>query len=278
MGESSQSIPLTCLRSSRCSYDCVVVSNPLRIEVDGRRAGAEVVWSAASGHGHFTAMQVRGGKTRGLAFHLRRLDAASRELFAAELNGNHVRELIRHALGDVEDASVRVYVYESDAEPTIIVTVKEPGGISSSHRLQSVRYQRPSAHLKHLATEQGYYSRLARQNGFDDALLTACDGHVSESATANIGFFDASGVVWPDAPLLHGITMQLIEQKLPEVGVASRRRSVRLLDVASFEGAFLTNARGVAAVTGIDDLSIPVRAEHMKILTDAYASVAWDTI
>jgi branched-subunit amino acid aminotransferase/4-amino-4-deoxychorismate lyase len=223
-------------------------------------------------------MQVRARRTRGLALHLARLEAANRELFEAELDDKRVRELIRHALRDVEDASVRVYAFESDGEPTIMVTVKQPGGVSTPQRLQSVRYQRPDAHLKHLATEQGFYSRLARRNGFDDALLTTSDGVISESSVANIGFFDGSGVVWPAAPFLHGITMQLLERKLVELGVPSRRAPVRLHDIASFEGAFLSNARGVAAVSQVDGMSLPMQARRMETIADAYASVQWDII
>jgi branched-subunit amino acid aminotransferase/4-amino-4-deoxychorismate lyase len=223
-------------------------------------------------------MQVRARRTRGLALHLARLEAANRELFEAELDDKRVRELIRHALRDVEDASVRVYAFESDDEPTIMVTVKQPGGVSTPQRLQSVRYQRPDAHLKHLATGQAFYSRLARRNGFDDALLTTSDGVISESSVANIGFFDGSGVVWPAAPFLHGITMQLLERKLVELGVPSRRAPVRLHDIASFEGAFLSNARGVAAVSQVDGMSLPMQARRMETIADAYASVQWDII
>jgi branched-subunit amino acid aminotransferase/4-amino-4-deoxychorismate lyase len=254
------------------------VSSPSRLEIDGRRVTAEVAWSTMSTYGHFTAMQVRGGRTRGLALHLGRLEAASRELFEVGLDGERVRELVRHALGDAQDASVRVYIFETDAEPAIMVTVREPGGIRSPQRLQSVRYQRPDAHLKHLGTGQGYYSRLARRNGFDDALLTGGDGKVSETATANIGFFEGSGVVWPDAPLLQGIAMQLLEATLPELGVSSRRASVRLRDIASYQGAFLSNARGVAAVSQVDDLRLPGQAKRINLLADAYASVPWDTL
>ena len=223
-------------------------------------------------------MQVRACRTRGLALHLARLETANRELFGAELDDERVRELIRHALRDVENASVRVYAFESDDEPTIMVTVKQPGGVSTPQRLQSVRYQRPDAHLKHLATGQGFFSRLARRNGFDDALLTTSDGVISESSVANIGFFDGSGVVWPAAPFLHGITMQLLERKLVELGVPSRRAQVRLHDISSFEGAFLSNARGVAAVSQVDDMSLPMQARRMETITDAYASVQWDII
>jgi branched-subunit amino acid aminotransferase/4-amino-4-deoxychorismate lyase len=223
-------------------------------------------------------MQVRARRTRGLALHLARLEAANRELFEAELDDKRVRELIRHALRDVEDASVRVYAFESDDEPTIMVTVKQPGGVSTPQRLQSVRYQRPDAHLKHLATGQAFYSRLARRNGFDDALLTTSDAVISESSVANIGFFDGSGVVWPPGPFLHGITMQLLERKLVELGVPSRRAPIRLHDIASFEGAFLSNARGVAAVSQVDGMSLPMQARRMEAIADAYASVQWDII
>ena len=223
-------------------------------------------------------MQVRSRRTRGLALHLARLEAANRELFEAELDGARVRELIRHALRDVEDASVRVYAFESGDEPTIMVTVKQPGDVSTPQRLQSVRYQRPEAHLKHLATEQGFYSRLARRNGFDDALLTTSDGVISETSIANIGFFDGSGVVWPAAPLLHGITMQLLERKLVELSVPTRRAPVRLHDIASFDGAFLSNARGVAAVSEVDGMSLRMQARRMETIADAYASVPWDII
>jgi branched-subunit amino acid aminotransferase/4-amino-4-deoxychorismate lyase len=223
-------------------------------------------------------MQVRARRTRGLALHLARLEAANRELFEADLDCKRVRELIRHACRDVEDASVRVYAFESDDEPTIMVTVKQPGGVSTPQRLQSVRYQRPDAHLKHLATGQGFYSRLARRNGFDDALLSTSDGVISESSIANIGFFDGSGVVWPAAPFLHGITMQLLERKLVELGVPTRRAPVRLHDIASFEGAFLSNARGVAAVSEVDGMSLPMQARRMETIADAYASVPWDLI
>jgi len=250
----------------------------MRVEIDGRAVSAEEALSVTSNFGHFTAMQVRGGRTRGLSLHLARLESANRELFDAPLDHGRVRALIRQALGGTEDASVRVYCYESDPDPAVVVTVREPAEIQSPQRLRSVRYTRPDAHLKHLATGQAFYSRLARRSGFDDALLTAEDGTVSESATANIGFFDDAGLVWPDAPRLHGTTMQLLELALPGVGVRSRCVPVNVRDIPSFEGAFLTGARGIAVVGAIDDLVLSERSERMQMLQDAYAAVAWDPI
>ncbi len=60
----------------------------LRTEVDGREATAEQLRFPAFTYGHFTAMQIRGRKVRGLALHLARLDAANRELFGVGLDGD----------------------------------------------------------------------------------------------------------------------------------------------------------------------------------------------
>lgn len=250
----------------------------MHLEIDGRPVSAEVAWQTAAGTGHFTAMQVRGGATRGLALHLVRLARAHRELFGGELDGDQVRALIRHALGGTADASVRVYGYERDPEPALVVTVREPADVVSPMRLRSTVYQRPDAHLKHLSTEQGYRSRVARAAGYDDALLTTQDGSISESATANIGFLDGASVVWPDAPQLAGITMQLLERALPDRGIPTRRESVRLEDLPSFEGAFLTSARGVAVVTAVDGLELPEPVDRIGELREAYDAVPWDPI
>jgi branched-subunit amino acid aminotransferase/4-amino-4-deoxychorismate lyase len=250
----------------------------LDIEIDGNRPSAETLWSTASAFGHFTAMQVRGERTRGVELHLRRLESANEELFGAKLDGDRVRELIRHALGNRSDASVRFYVFESDDEPVPMVTVKEPAEILTPQRLRSVEYQRPAAHLKHLATSQGYYSRLARRDGFDEALLTASDGQISETATANVAFLDENGVVWPEGSFLHGITMQLLERALPEAGVPSRRVPVRLADVPSFLGAFVTNARGIGLVSGIDSFRLRHDPARVKAIADVYASLPLDPL
>jgi branched-subunit amino acid aminotransferase/4-amino-4-deoxychorismate lyase len=250
----------------------------LRVEVDGREVSAGEAWSIAGAFGHFTAMQVRGGATRGLDLHLARLAAANRELFDAPLDGDRIRALIRHALDGTADASVRVHVYERDPEPALVVTVREPAGVTSPMRLCSVRFQRPDAHLKHFATGAAFYSRLARRRGFDDGLLAADDGTISESATANVGFWDGTGVVWPEAPQLRGITMQLLERHLPGAGIASRSMRVGLEDLSSFAAAFVTSARGVAVVGAIDDVRFPADPDVVRTVSDVYAAVPWDPI
>ncbi len=252
-----------------------------RVEVDGRAATADQLRACAlGGYGHFTAMQVRIGRVRGLDLHLARLTAGNRELFDAALDAAAVRDHIRHALGGTADASVRVYVCELGDRPSVIVTVRPPGGMPDGPwKLQSVPYQRAIAQIKHVGDfGQGYYQRLARRNGFDEALLTGPNAEIAEGSITNVGFSDGASIIWPAAPALAGITMQLLDRQLPAAGLTSRRARVRVPDVGSFTGAFVTNARGIAAVGQIDDHVLAVDAKLMTTLTDAYQSASWDSI
>ncbi|MGO8959602.1 MAG: aminotransferase class IV [Streptosporangiaceae bacterium] len=236
---------------------------------------------ALNGYGHFTAMQVCGGKVRGLGLHLARLDQATAELFGTSLDLTRVRDYIRHALGPGADASVRVYVQhpEPDQPPSVLVLVRPPGGLRAEIRLESVPYQRCVAHIKQLGDfGQAYYRQLAGQHGYDDALLTGPDGLISEGSMTNIGFFDGNGVVWPAAAMLSGITMQLVQRGLREQSVPVRHSPVRLADLTAFAAVFVTNSRGIAAVTQVDDGKLPVDGEFMSMLTGIYESASWDPI
>jgi branched-subunit amino acid aminotransferase/4-amino-4-deoxychorismate lyase len=252
----------------------------LTLEINGQPASADQLRALAlNGYGHFTAMQVRDGRTRGLRLHLARLEAASREMFATALDGGLVRELIRHALGaEVRDASVRVIVQQpaEHEPPWVTVTVRPPAGPLPESRLRSVAYQRSVAHLKHTGDfGQHYYGRLAERNGFDEALLTGPDGLISEGSTTNVGFFDGSAVVWPAAAMLAGITMQVVQERLT---LPHRHMPVRTADLGSFQAVFITNSHGVAAVTQVDDRRLPVDAAFIGVLKDSYESVPWDAI
>lgn len=252
------------------------------IEVDGRSPTPEQLAAAAlDSYGHFTTMQVRSQRTRGLALHLARLTGAHREMFGTDLDADAVLGYVRHALGTgAGDATVRVLVRSADDRPSVMVTVRPPGGMTPGPwRLRSVPYQRPVAHVKHLSDfGQSYFQRQVQREGFDEALLTGADGVLSEGSVTNVGFFDGSQVLWPDAPMLAGITMRIIQSRIGDFGLTWRLAPVRLADLGSFDGVFVTNARGLAAVAEVDGVTLPVDGERMAKLTDAYASAPWDQI
>lgn len=250
----------------------------IRLEIDGHTpTPEELYYPVLVNYGHLTAMQVRSGRVQGLGLHLSRLAAQSLALFDTPLEPDRVRELLRHAVRDVPDAAVRVNVYRpgSDGPPSVLVAVRPPVYPSPAPvRLMSVPYQRPVAHIKHLGGfGQIYWGRAAVEHGFDDALLTTPDGEIVESAVHNVAFSDGTHVVWPDAPALPGITMQLLEPLLP-----SRRATVTLKDLPAYRAAFVTNSIGVTAVTAIDEHTYAVDEALMATVGATLAAVPWDDL
>jgi branched-subunit amino acid aminotransferase/4-amino-4-deoxychorismate lyase len=254
----------------------------LRVEIDGRPADAASLRPAAlSGFGHFTAMQVRKRAVRGFRHHLARLDAANRELFGTGIDEQVLRSAISRALGDdVADASVRVYLHEAGQAQAMMVTVRPPGGMPAGPwRLRSVPYQRSVAHIKHTGDfGQRYYQRLVQASGFDEALLTGPDGIFSEGSITNVGCFDGTRIIWPAAPALSGVTMQLVEPALAARGLPSVRSHIRVGELGSFTGVFVTNARGVAAVSQVDDQILPVDQNLMRTLAACHDEAPWDPV
>ncbi|QNE77512.1 class IV aminotransferase [Streptomyces finlayi] len=255
----------------------------LYVEVNGHPATEDDLRVAAFfPYGHFTAMQVRGGKVRGLDLHLARLDAGNRELFGLPLDGEQVRGLIAHALegAGTVDGSVRVQglLPPGDTATTVLVTIRPPARTPAAPKsLMSVPYARAVPHIKRPGEfGQTYYGLLAARAGFDEALLTAPGGVVTEGAITNIGFWDGTSVVWPDAPALNGITMALLERGLGPEG--SARRPVTLEDLGAYRSAFVTNSQGIAPVNRIDDGSFEVDEALMERLGKVYEDAAWDSV
>jgi branched-subunit amino acid aminotransferase/4-amino-4-deoxychorismate lyase len=255
-----------------------------RIEIDGHPATAEDLarFVMVSSYGHFTAMQVRGRAVRGIDFHLERLAGATGELFGTTLDGARVLDAVRHALGDDADASVRVNVFRPDGadDVSLLVSVRGPGAApSGAQSLMSVDYQRPVAHVKHVGGfAQGYFGNAAREAGFDEALLVGPGGVIAEGAITNVGFADGDTVVWPDAPALHGITMRVIQRELDAAGVPWRHRRVTVADVASFDGAFVCNSRGIAPIGRLDASVLPTDADLVRRVIGLFESAPWDAL
>jgi branched-subunit amino acid aminotransferase/4-amino-4-deoxychorismate lyase len=245
-----------------------------RIEVDGRSATlADVATPALINFGHYTSMQVRRHRVRGMHQHLDRLAFQTRELFETELDVDQARAWVRQAVADSPDAAVRVNVFRRnpDGPVSVMVTVRPPyEPASRPQRLWTVAYQRPVPHIQHVGSfGQIYHARRAAGQGYDDALLTAEDGTISETTVANIGFFVDGEVRWPDAPCLIGTAMALL---------GGERGPVRVADLPGMAGAFVANSTGIAPVGQIDALTLPVNDRLMRRVLDRYDAVPWDLI
>lgn len=236
-------------------------------------------------YGHFTSMQVDDRRVRGIDLHLERLQDATRELFAATLDVAAVRAYMRNFVGDERGRlSLRINVFSrrmqvermaDAARPDVLITLGPPRERQiAPMRLKTFRHQRTLAHVKHVGTfELFHHRRLAQQEGYDDALFVDPTGAISEGSIWNIGFFDGSGIVWPDASQLQGVSMQLLQRGLQERGIATSTRRIELAEARTFRSAFFTNSGcAVRPIASIDGTDLLVDAELFELLEACYAS------
>ncbi len=258
-----------------------------RVEINGEPATVEAVHRAATwNYGHYTSMQVRDRAVAGLSLHLRRLAENSAVLFpaAAPPSGDRVREFVDHALGDRADASVRVTVLPNPAGRTstdIMVSVSEPvqDAAQPPLRVRTVQYERDLPQLKHVATLGLTYHRLqAREAGFDDVILTGADGSLREGSAWNIAFWDGARVIWPEGPLLAGITMQVLRLGLRRLGVPDTTRRVTR-DALDRMTAAATNSHCPAQpIAAIDETVFSGDQALPGLLRRAWQQVDWEPI
>ncbi|MBS0584391.1 MAG: aminotransferase class IV family protein [Proteobacteria bacterium] len=258
-----------------------------RVELNGESASADDLRHLVqTNYGHFTAFRVERGAVRGLDLHLDRLQRATRELFGSELDRERVRAYLRHAVaGETRELSVRVNVFarafdrERPDKPVavdvLVIVAAASQRATTPLRLKSFRYTRELAAIKHVGTlPLFHYRRLAQQAGYDDALFVDTDDCISEGSIWNIGFVDRDGVVvWPDAPQLDGVGMQLLKAGLARAGAASRMRTIRLAEAGSFRAAFFTNSSTpVQSIALLDERSFDVDDGVFAMLTRCYQS------
>lgn len=260
----------------------------LNVEMNGRPATVEELHRVAMGNfGHFTSFQVRHRAVRGLELHLERLEEASWELFdeVPPGCGDRVRKFVGQALGEASDASVRVTVVPGEdgaAEPDVLVSVTDPVPDTPQPglRVQTRLYERELPHLKHLATfglsEQ---TRRAVATGYDDALFTGRDGLFREGSEWNVAFCNGSRIVWPEAPVLPGITMLLLRDALTRTGVPWTTKELTAGDLTSFSSAAATNSACAGQpLRSVDSWVFMDENRLAKTLMMAWAGVEWDSL
>lgn len=234
--------------------------------IDGAPATAEgLARQALVNYGAYTSIAVDNGAVRGLDRHMARLVRSAEALFGEAVPEGEIRRQLRLALADRAEAFVRISLFSPDisprrpdveGRPSVMVGVFPPVPPLSGDplRLQVQTYAREAAHLKHAATFGLIRARrLARAEGFDDALFAGADGRVSEGSLWNIGFLEGDTVVWPEAPMLAGVSRSLIRDHLSEVGLSGVSRIVEVDDLAGFDGAFITNSATPACAVGAID-------------------------
>ncbi|MFF2654156.1 aminotransferase class IV [Streptomyces sp. NPDC058045] len=237
---------------------------------------------AMTNYGHFTTLRAEGRRVRGLSLHLERLRRDCRTVFGTELDPDEVRARIRDALADAPDpVTVRVTVSDpglrlerpgAGARPQILVTCRAAAGELPPLRVRTVSHCREVPAVKHTGLFGALHQRrLAQLAGFDDALFLDGRSAVSEGPTWSIGFFDGTGVVWPAADVLPGITTALLRRH--HAG-AQRTAEIGIAHLSGMAAAFATNsAFGVRPIASIDEVTYDVEHPVLHELREEYESV-----
>ena len=258
-----------------------------RVDINGAPATiADLRLLAATNYGHFTSMQVRDGCVRGLDLHLDRLEQATRALFGSELGRAQARAWMHQAIGgDEQPLSLRVNVFArgfdrerpaAPVKPDVLVAVGAPATPHSTPlRVKSFTYERTSPGVKHVGTFPLFqHRRMAQLAGFDDALFVDRDGFVSEGSVWNVLFVDGDEIVWPDAPQLRGVAMQLLQAGMERIGMRSGMRPVPLAEIGRFRGAYFSNSsQPVRAIARIDAAEFAMDADLDARLAACYDSI-----
>lgn len=255
-----------------------------RTMIEGREASMLGLSPLAfSGFAHFTAMQVRDGAVRGLDLHLERLSWASLEMFGQAHTNEEIRVFLRSAIEDgPTNLSLTATVFSRRGEftavgasndPAILVrTAPATNGPDGPLRLDTVEHQRPLPTIKHVGeATKTYYLRKAVEKGFDDAAYLDAHGYISEATIWNMAFWDGQAVVWPQAEMLNGITMQIVKRQLEALGVPQRQEPLTLETVRQLAGGVVMNSWTPAVpVTTIGSVTLPVSHRFIDLLQNAY--------
>ncbi|MER6005066.1 aminotransferase class IV family protein [Nonomuraea angiospora] len=249
---------------------------------NGRPATAEELAPLAfAGYAHFTAMQVRGGRVRGLDLHLERLRRASVELFGRAVPDDRVRSYLRAALrAGPADVSLTATVHSpageftvAEGEPEVLVrTGPAASGPAGPLTLAAVEHERFLPAVKHVGeVAKTYVLRQAAGQGFDDAAFVDRRGRLSEGSIWNLAFWDGTAVVWPVAEMLTGTTMAVVRRRLDRLGVPQRAQEITLADLPALAGAVVMNSwtPGVP-VHRIGSVPLPEAEPFVRLLHRAY--------
>jgi len=209
---------------------------------------------AFAGYAHFTAMQVRGGQVRGLDLHLARLRDASRRMFGQVLPDALLRGYLQAAIAaGPSDLSLMATVYSPageftvagpDVAPEVLVrTAPASNGPAGPLSLAVFGHERVLPEMKHVGEiAKTWFLRQAVEQGFDDATFLDREGRLSEGSIWNLAFWDGDAVVWPQAAMLVGTTMGIVQRQLAVLGIAQRVQPVRLQDLSAMAGAVVMNS------------------------------------
>jgi len=230
--------------------------------VDGAVIAAEKALIPATddgllrGDGVFEVMRCYGGRPFAVDEHLARLERSAANL-RLPLDVAAVREDVGSLLAAVPDHEGLVRVLVTRGGHRLAVTEPLPK-LPDAMRLATVTFAptRILDGIKSLSYAGNMLAtRLARERGFDEALLITPHGRVLEAPTAS--FFWVRGGVLLTPPLSDHILASITRARIMEL-TGAREATCTLDDVAGADEAFLASTvREALPLAAVDEVELP---------------------
>ncbi len=232
------------------------------------------------GDGVFEVIRVYEGRPFALSDHLDRIERSAAnlrlpEVFRAELE-QEIPELLADRGGAEFDGCLRVVVTRGGRR--LLLTEPLPS-TPDRIRLGVVEYA-PSRVLdgvKSLSYGANMLcGRLARERGFDEALLVTPHGRVLEAPTSSLFWADASGTLLTP-PLSEHILASITRARVLEL-VRVEERPCTMDDLRSASEAFLASTtREVQSIATIEDFDLP-EGERTREAQEAFRARVEDEL
>jgi branched-subunit amino acid aminotransferase/4-amino-4-deoxychorismate lyase len=208
-------------------------------------------------YGVFTTFLFQGGKVKGLDLHLQRLQADCQALFGSKPSNLEIKQQLQRFLqefGSAETVVIRITVFPQTFSLThpeninhlnILVTGRIANPIQPKPlKLMEVEADRPFPHHKTTTLTVNLYARrIAKQHGYDDALLIH-RGLVTEGTTWNIFFLQGNHLFTPPLTdgLLPGIVRGQILQGASHSGFHVWEKSIEPETYEAYDSCFICNS------------------------------------
>jgi branched-chain amino acid aminotransferase len=242
--------------------------------LDGRIAPAAETFIPATdegllrGDGAFEVIRVYSGRPFALADHLDRLERSCGSLRLPECSRSGLESEITGLLtargGSAFDGQLRVVLTRGGRRLLLTEPLHEQ---PPTIRLGTVTYAptRVLDGVKSLSYAANMLAtRLARERGFDEALLVTPHGRVLEAPTSSIFWVAADGRICTP-PLGEHILASITRQRVMSV-VDVEERPCTLDDLREAREAFLTSTtREAQAVTAVDDIELPEGEQARRV-------------
>lgn len=226
------------------------------------------------GDGVFEVLRLYGGRPFALADHLARLERSAANLrLPIDLDAVHadVATLLTAAGTGPEHGCLRIVLTRGGRR---VLTTEELPDNPPTIRLATVTYAPPRLldGIKSLSYAPNMLAtRLARERGFDEALLATPHGRVLEAPTASI--FWVSGGQLATTPLEDHVLASITRARVIELTGADERPITRE-EIARADEAFLASTtREVQPVVAIDDATFAAGAVTRDVAERLHARI-----